>query len=156
VNRVLVSCFHARKDLRTPVVVGMANMAVNVLLAWALSSGPLGHAGIACAATLAACVQTVCLLAAHLRVAELREGRGLAFQGLSAALVRTALATAVMGAACYAADLWVPQASGKALGTLRVLGLVGGGAGVFFLSARVAGMPELGMLLQGIAQKSRK
>jgi putative peptidoglycan lipid II flippase len=58
--KVLASGFYAKHDTKTPVKIGVIAMLANIVLNMALI-GPLLHAGIALATSLAAIVNTVCL-----------------------------------------------------------------------------------------------
>lgn len=58
--KILASGFYAKHDMRTPVRIGVIAMVANTLLNVILI-GPLLHAGIALATSLAALVNTACL-----------------------------------------------------------------------------------------------
>jgi putative peptidoglycan lipid II flippase len=59
--KVLASGFYARQDIKTPVKIGVAALTVNVVMNFALI-GPLQHAGLALASSLAALTNSLCLL----------------------------------------------------------------------------------------------
>ncbi len=150
-NRVLVACFHSQKDLKTPVVQGAVNMAIHLSLAYALSEG-MGHAGIALASTIAAALQTGCLL-----VILLRKMRGLRLPGVVQTTWKTLLAAGGMGLACAGVLrlAWNPGINGKSALALSVSAVVAVGIAVFFALARLLRMGEVGMLARGILKRRR-
>jgi putative peptidoglycan lipid II flippase len=137
-NRVLVSFFHARKDLKTPVKIAAVNLVVNLGLAWWLSGTALGFAGIALASTIAAAVQTASLLAVFL----LREPR-MALPGIWSTTLKTAAAAVLMAGLCRVGLQLSPEAQGKTAQALRVAWLVAGGAAAYFALAWCFRIPEL-------------
>jgi putative peptidoglycan lipid II flippase len=90
VVEIVARAFYALHDTRTPVVVGVATMALNVLLSLLLIQ-TLQHAGLALANTLATSIEMVLLvwLLVH------RLG-GLEWPQLSATILRAGVATLVM------------------------------------------------------------
>ncbi len=64
--KVLASAFYARKDIKTPVKIAALALVVNIIGNMALV-GPMQHAGLALATTLAACVNASCLALVLLR-----------------------------------------------------------------------------------------
>ena len=65
-NRVIPSAFYARGDTKTPTFAGLASVAVNVCLAFALV-GPMKAPGIALALSGASAINTVILVVALIR-----------------------------------------------------------------------------------------
>lgn len=65
-NRVMAPAFYARSDTKTPTWAGLISVPINVLLAFFLV-GPLKAPGIALALSGASAVNTLILVAAHLR-----------------------------------------------------------------------------------------
>lgn len=151
INRVLVSSFHALKDLRTPLILAAMNVVANLALAYWLSEGSLQHAGIALAASLAALLQTGMLLFTLHRLRG-----GLQFPGLVSGAARTLVAAGVMGAGCYfgMAKLWTPELHSKLSQGLVIALLIGLGGGAFFLVAWVLRVEELGVLLKGLRKQN--
>jgi putative peptidoglycan lipid II flippase len=145
VNRVLVSGFHSRRNLRTPVILAVINMALNLSLAWWLSTTTLAHGGIALATTLAAVAQTV-----FLGIALKREIPQLGLAPLVPTTIKTLLAASVMGVVCYGVLQVSPQDGGKLIQGARVLGVVAAGVGAFFGVAWVLRAEELRSLLGGL------
>ncbi len=149
-NRVLVACFHAQKDLKTPVAQGAANMCVHLALAYVLSEA-LGHSGIALAASAAAFCQTLSLFWVLSR-----RMRGLRFPGLARTTLKTLVASTVMGAACVLGMrfVWTPDVHSKLAEAAGIAVIIAAGMGVFFASARVLRAEEVRMLLG--AMRSRR
>lgn len=142
-SRGLVSGFYALKDVRTPVRISALNLLVNLGLAWGLSSGPLGYAGIALASSLSAILQMT-LLAILLR----RKLDRVRFAPVFATAGRSLLAAAVMGGAVvWSAPRLLDVDAGRPwLGAGLAL-VIGGGAALYFLLARALGMKEPERLL---------
>jgi putative peptidoglycan lipid II flippase len=120
---IVARAFYALHDTRTPVVIGIAAMGLNVVLSL-LFIGPLAHGGLALANTIATTLELLGMLALiRRRIGGLEEERTLR------ALGRMALSAALMGAALWAAlaamaHVTVPvQAAG---GILLGLGIYGG------------------------------
>ncbi len=129
---VLTRAFYARQDTRTPVLVGMAAMSLNVVLSFALSAwfGQLGwmpHGGLALANSLATALEALTLFVLIRRPLGGVQGRAL-LDGL----LRFGLAGAGMSAALLAwnqvsvgLNPWLVGLGGVALGGLVYgLGLV--------------------------------
>ncbi|HVR73694.1 MAG TPA: murein biosynthesis integral membrane protein MurJ [Planctomycetota bacterium] len=139
-NRILVACFYARKDIRTPVVQGFINLLFNLALSWWLSEGPLRHAGIALASTLAAILQGAALFWLLLR-----RMPGLRIHGLFSTTLRTLIASAVMGVACDGALrlVWTPALEGRFARGAAVAFVIAVGVAVFFAAAWALRLKEV-------------
>jgi putative peptidoglycan lipid II flippase len=125
---VLARAFFARQDTRTPVILGVSAMALNVLLA-SLLVGPAGLVGIALALSASATLEALALfavLAARLP--------GLLTRELIASVGRTALAgvamaLATLGALTLARGAFsLPPLLELALGAAVAVGAYGGAA----------------------------
>lgn len=136
VVEIVARAFYALHDTRTPVAIGIAAMAGNVLLSLWLR-GPLGHAGLALANTLATSAEMallVWLLSRRLH--------GLEWPRLWATVVKAGVAAAAMAAAlAWAARAWADQPILLA----APLGLAAGGL-LYLAAAFVLRMPEVRML----------
>jgi len=97
VQHVLTRAYHARKDMRTPVRVGLPMVGVNLALNLALVR-PLAESGLALATALTAALQVV-LLAWGLR----RWLAGVAWRRVRSATLRSLAASGAMAAAVLAA-----------------------------------------------------
>ncbi len=143
---ILARAFYALHDTRTPVAAGVGAMAGNVLLSLWLR-GPLGHAGLALANTLAVTVEMVLLFGLLSR----RLG-GLEWPALSATVIKSAVAAAAMALPlAWSAERW----GGSPVLLIAPAGLVAGVV-IFLAAAAVLRMPELRLLRRaGRYQRSR-
>ncbi len=143
-NHIFLRAFYAMKDLRTPLRLALAaaalNLALNLVLIW-----PLAEGGLAVATVVAAGAQTAVLAALmNRRFAEL------AWRPILASAARTVLATALMGAAAWAAMDWVAPAlalQGRAESAARLALGLAAGLGTFAAAAWALRMSELRDLL---------
>ena len=122
-TKVLAPGFYAREDTRTPVVVAIVALGVNVAAALLLT-GPLGHVGIALALSLSSWVNALGLGVMLWRRGLLRPDAGLARRG----------AAILAAVAVMAAVLLAGRASLGAEGTVAV-GLLIAGGGLAYLAA---------------------
>ncbi|MGD8598026.1 MAG: murein biosynthesis integral membrane protein MurJ [Anaerolineae bacterium] len=95
---LIVRAFYAMHDTKTPVVIGVAAMVLNVILSLALialfeAAGWMAHGGLALSNSLATMVEMVILWAVIQRRLDGLEG-----QRVARSLVRIALASVAMGA----------------------------------------------------------
>lgn len=141
-SRMLVNGFYALKDVRTPVRVAAVILVVNLVLAWVLSSGPLGHAGIAIAQSASVAVQ-VALLASVLG----RRLPGWRWSDWARPLVGCGVGAAVMAVAVLAGAGWVEAATSKPALALRLGVVILAGAVTYFVATRAIGMSEAKALL---------
>jgi putative peptidoglycan lipid II flippase len=141
VTKILAPAFYALDDGRTPVLVSVASVGVNLagalaLLRWA----GLGHRGLALSTALVALFGAAALfLLLRRRLAGLRR------TGLARAALRICAASAVMGAALVvfsgAIHRWA--GGGRPAAALDVAVCVPLGAAVFYICARALRVPEL-------------
>ena len=116
---VLSRAFYAVHDTRTPVLVGVGAMSLNILLSivfsrWFQSLGWMAHGGLALANSLATGLESLILLVLVRKKLQGINGREVLKGGL------TSLAgSAIMGLAVYGFITYVPLSS-------RVLSLIGG------------------------------
>ncbi|MDE0703498.1 MAG: murein biosynthesis integral membrane protein MurJ [Rhodospirillaceae bacterium] len=133
--KALAPGFFARGDTKTPVIISVVAMAVNVGLSLALI-GPFLHVGIAAATAISSWLNA-CALGWVLW----RRGHFEPDARLKARLARTIAAAAVMGAGLYwGSGALAGLAAGPELDRILALAvLVGGGLAVFGLAAMVSG-----------------
>jgi putative peptidoglycan lipid II flippase len=133
---ILARAFYALHDTRTPVLIGVSTMALNVLLSLVLRV-PLAHGGLALANTLAILLEmTLLFILLSKRIG------GLDWEGLGATTLKTTVASVAMGAAL----LWMAdQFAGVSKYLLGVGGLLAG-ALIFLVIAFALRTPELAML----------
>jgi len=133
VVEIVARAFYALHDTRTPVIIGVAAMAGNVLLSLWLR-GPLGHAGLALANTVATSVEMVLLVWLLSR-----RLHGLEWPRLWATVIKGGVAAGVMAAAlAWAAREWASQP----VLLVAPLGLAAGGL-LYLAVAFVLRMPEV-------------
>lgn len=128
--------FYALHDTRTPVAIGIGAMALNVVLS-ILLRGPLAHAGLALANTIATLIE----MGLMFTLLSVRIG-GLDWAGLTATVVKTSIAALAMGVVLA---LILNQWSDAPLFLIGIGGLLVG-AGVFVAVAAALRTAELGML----------
>ena len=133
--KALAPGFFAREDTKTPVVISVIAMVINIVLALILM-GPFLHVGLAMAMAAAAWLNAICLATILMR-----RGHLVIDARLKSRFVRVAISAAGMGVALYfGADFLSAYLSGAMTAKAVALGaLVIGGAVVFALCALVTG-----------------
>jgi putative peptidoglycan lipid II flippase len=139
-REVISRVYFALQDTMTPMMLGIAAVAVNIILNFALI-GPLAHGGLALATSLASYFAVFILFA----VLRKRLG-GLGGLEMLDSLWRVSLASGVMGAGVYA--LWtalakVYPAPGFFLEAVLLAASICAGAAVYAVAAYLLGLPEL-------------
>lgn len=134
--RIVAPGFYALHDTRTPVLVALAGVVVNLVAALALR-GPLGNGGIALANSLAATAGAVLLLI----LLRQRLG-GLGGRALAASGARVGAASAAMGLTVYAVPVPFPSMAGIA-GAPALLFQVGVGIVIYGLAMVLLRAPEV-------------
>lgn len=133
---ILARAFYSLHDTRTPVIVGISTMALNVVLSLVLR-GPMAHGGLALANTLAITLEMGLLLVL------LSKGiGGLDWRGLWETVFKTGVASVAMAAAL----VWM--ANQFASGSKYLVGIGGlfvGGV-IFLVVAFALRTPELALL----------
>jgi len=132
--KILGPAFYALDDARTPMLVSLSSIALNLGLSFALVDWlSLGHRGLALSISLVALLSAAALF-------ELLRRRigGLETPRIASGAARIAVASALMGAACEAVQrgLALPHAANLAVSIPL-------GVGVFYAAARLLGVPEL-------------
>jgi putative peptidoglycan lipid II flippase len=145
---VLSRAFYALHDTKTPVVVGVAAMSLNIVFSFAFSAlferlGWMPHGGLALANSFATALEMTALLLLMQRRLKGINGRYL-LRGLGQA----ALATLSMSAAVW---LWLGAAQAPAW--ILALGGVAIGTLVYFLVIWALKVPELSILLAGVTRR---
>jgi putative peptidoglycan lipid II flippase len=132
-TKILAPAFYALDDARTPMLVSVGSMVVNLGLSWIFTDwAHLGHAGLALSISLIALLSAVALFELLRRRVGRIDGRRI----LSSA-VRIVVASALMAAVCLAARrLHLGHAA-------NVLVSVPLGAAVFYFAASAMRVPEL-------------
>src|SRR6266850_512079 len=135
-SRIVAQTFYARSEAATAVRWGVVAIAANVVAALALM-GPLGHAGLAAAASIGAYVNLVALLA----IARVRLGR-LGGRALVSGAVRTTLASLPLAALCWLALAWWPAHPSFVIDAAWLAVTMAVGAGVFWAASAALGISE--------------
>jgi putative peptidoglycan lipid II flippase len=131
--KILAPAFYALDDARTPMFVSLASVAVNFGLSWALVRwAGMGHEGLALSISVVALLSAAALF----EVLRRRVG-GLDGRRIASSTARIAIASALMAAACLAAQRLHLRPS------LNVIVSVPLGAAVFYAAARYLRVREL-------------
>ncbi len=145
---VVARAFYALHDTRTPVVIGVAAMGLNVALSLVFIY-PLAHGGLALANTVATWLELWAMMALIRQRLGGIEGRQLIY-----ASVRVVLAAALMGGLLWLSRLFL----GESVDTLGALIQAGGGivlgAAVFLGASLALGSQELGAVRRWVRRKS--
>lgn len=145
ISMLLMRVYYALDDVKTPLLTGSVSIAVNVA-ASLLLVGPLTHAGLALANSLAALVNALLLLLLLRRrlpyTAYLR-------RTLIVSLPACALLTLTVGLGAR----WLPAAAGRLELGIEVLALIALGAGAYFLTLWLLKAEALRDVLQGLKRK---
>jgi putative peptidoglycan lipid II flippase len=146
--RLAAQVFYALGEPGTAVRMGALSVGANVLAAVALMY-PAGHVGLALASSIGAWVNLGgLLLAARRRLGPLG-GRA-----LLASVARIALACVPLGVWCALALRAWPVTTGVG-DALTLLGVVAGGAAVFWVASVALALPERAALTQALRRRRR-
>lgn len=152
VVEIMVRAFYAMHDTKTPVLVGIAAMILNILLSFAFVAlfvrlEWMPHGGLALANSLATMLEMIVLI-------YLMSGRlnGLEGRRILLAFGKSAFAAAVMALALVA---WTNQAINQPVWLLVIVGVVLG-AGVYGIMILVLGVKEARHLLSSLVQRVRQ
>jgi putative peptidoglycan lipid II flippase len=132
--------FYALRDSRTPVIISMASVGLNLVLNLALVR-IMGYRGLALGTAIAAMFNALALLTLLGR----RIG-GIDGPRVAVALAKILAASAVMAVAAYAASQWLIAALPGAawyLRSIQVFGAIGAGVVALVAAARLLGVTEL-------------
>jgi len=140
-SRILAPSFYALNDGRTPMLVGVGAVGVNLALALALVKGAgMRHAGLALSAALAALANAAALFALlRARI------HGLHGRPLAQSAIKIVLASAAMALVCRASSVGIHAAlgAGKPAQLADVAVSIPLGMAVFYAAARALAVPEL-------------
>jgi len=139
--KVLAPGFYARQDMRTPVRFAIATLVLTQLFNLVLVSllpKAIGHAGLALAISLGACIN-----AGLLWHGLIKRGAYLPLAGWGRFLLKLAVALAAMGVCLWlispAGDAWVAMRARPWLRVAWLAGIVGAGALTYFATLWVLG-----------------
>ena len=149
---ILSRAFYALHDTRTPVIVGVSAMGLNILFSLLFSSwfkqlGLMPHGGLALANSLATALESIVLLILMRKRLGGLEGRKILKGILQAVLATGLMAAAIWGWAWWAADRSV---------LIHLLGGLLLGAGVYGAIIWLMKIPEINSLMEVIKRKLPK
>jgi putative peptidoglycan lipid II flippase len=148
--RIVAQVFYAVREPGVAVKLGLVSVAANVVAAVALM-GPLAHAGLAAASSIAAYVNVGLLLV----VARRRFG-GIGGRAIAASAARTLAACVPLAAWCVLC-LWLWPVGARGAVDAAWLGVaIGGGGIVFTAAARVVAPPEYEALRGILPRRGRR
>jgi putative peptidoglycan lipid II flippase len=154
--KILAPAFYALDDARTPMTISLLMIAINFFMNWALV-GTLQERGLALSTSTVALLNFALLYSIMSRRAGGIEGRRTAL-----AVGKIIVASAVMGAACWAASYAISRMTGdnQIARAINVFTSVAVGAIVFYFSARALGVKELrtgvGAIVNRLTRRSRR
>ena len=148
VLEIATRAFYARKDTRTPVVVGLASMALHLALSLALK-GPLQHGGLALSLSLATTAEALLLLLLLWRRVGALGGRATVGSALRSALASLLMLLPSVGLI----HLLAPGGAGQPLFALSVVAAVIAGALTYLLTSRLLGSGETRLFLAGLRSR---
>lgn len=137
--RILAPAFYAINDARTPMMISLLSMVMNFVMNWMLV-GVLQERGLALSTSTVALMNFALLYAIMRRRVGGIEGRR---TGITVAKIL--VASAVMGAVCWAISEVIARLAGPSLParSANVVVSVAAGAGIFYLVASALGIQEL-------------
>jgi putative peptidoglycan lipid II flippase len=148
-SRIVAQTFYARGDAATAVRWGVVSIVANIVAALVMM-GPLGHAGLAGAASVGAYVNLVSLLV----IARLRLGR-LGGRVLVSAVARTLLASLPLAALCWLALALWPARPSLVLDVAWLSATIALGAAVFWAASAALRISERTALVNLYRRRER-
>jgi putative peptidoglycan lipid II flippase len=152
--------FYSMQDPRTPIVISMLSVGTNLVLSLLLNS-IIGYRGLALSTSISANVNAILLLWLLSR----RIG-GIEARKVGTALLKIAVASAIMGVAVHYADGFLEEAMAGAIGggvsgrvAERVIAVgtgIGVGVGVLAASAWALGIEEFRLALDRVRARIRR
>jgi putative peptidoglycan lipid II flippase len=142
--------FYALRDSRTPVIISMASVALNLALNLVLVR-VMGYRGLALGTAIAALFNALALL-----VLLGRRIGGLDSRRVTIALAKIVVASAVMGVAAHAASQWltvVIPGTAWYIRMVQVFGAIAAGVLVLLGTARLLGVAELTAALDRVVHR---
>lgn len=139
-QQILNRAYYALHDTTTPLVLGIANLAINLVVEIPLLWTPLGEAGMAAGTLVAFSVQALVMV----WMLDRRSG-GLGLSASLPVIAKMLIATAAMGIACWAVrELpFYPDGQTKAAAAVQLAILMLTGGATYFLACAAMGMDVL-------------
>jgi putative peptidoglycan lipid II flippase len=136
-QQILNRAYYALHDTTTPLVLGIANLAINLVVELPLLWTPLAEAGMAAGTLVAFSLQAAVMVWLLDRRVE-----GLGLSSSVPAIVKMLIATAAMGAACFLVR-WLPfypSGTSKLASMMQLVVLMFTGGATYFLACAALGM----------------
>ena len=148
--RIVVATFYALEDTRTPVQMATLSIIANILLGMLLM-GPMKHAGLALATSLASMINLLLLIR---RLRERLNGAGWSQSAKSACT--SLICSAIMGAIVWGVAFRLPPVNGDGFLAqgVQLGGAIAAGCLSYALMARILKSPELETVAAIIRKKT--
>jgi putative peptidoglycan lipid II flippase len=150
--KILAPAFYALNDARTPMLISLLSIATNFIMNWTLV-GVLQEKGLALSTSVVALLNFALLYFILQRRIQGIEGRK-----TFGAVVKILIASAAMGAACWAISKGVSQLVGdnQMARMVNVMVSVASGAGIFYTAAALLGIEELRSAVNSIGRRFKR
>lgn len=138
--QIVNRAYYALHDTRTPLVMSIVNIAINLIVELPLVWSGLGEAGMAVGTCVSFAIQAVVML----WILDRRIG-GLELRRSAASVVKMLIAALIMGAACLAVERlpFFPRGESKLTWMVQLSSLMGVGAVVYLGLCTAMGIPIL-------------
>jgi putative peptidoglycan lipid II flippase len=146
---ILARAFYALHDTKTPVLVGIIAMALNVVFSFSFSAlfvrlGWMPHGGLALANTLATALESIALL-----ILMRKRLKGLSSRQLIGGFGLSLAASLLMGSVIL---LWLQKTTSSPAWIIALVGTTIG-AGIYLLVILIMKVPEVQLLIRYIIVK---
>ena len=148
--KLLTPTFFALKDSRTPVIISVSSIIINILLSMILM-GPYGFIGLAAANTIAS-VYNFALLFIMLR----RKIGPLEEKEILLSFLKIGAAALLMGLACFGISALFGEPRSLWLRLVQVLACILAGIGVFSAFAHILGISEIKVYIEAARNRLPK
>lgn len=148
---VLTRVFYAMRDTKTPVIAGLATIALNIVLC-AVLVGPLGIAGLALSLSLTTAFEGVILIVVLMVRLGFRDA-GLGFWMYRLLLASTVIGVVVAGVGGPLDVLTRGETTSPVMRTLFLIGAIGVSGIAYGLAALIAGLPEAERIVSLLMRK---
>ncbi len=149
--RITVPAFYAVKDTRTPAIVSVFSVAVNIFLCFQLRDR-FGFIGLALAASIAGIVNLTALTYLLRKRVSIEENRQVMVSGVKIILAASIMAVAILGARTYLVGGLLSGALHRIVELLLLLGI---GVTVYLTLCHLLGIEEWHTLSKGIIRRIR-
>jgi putative peptidoglycan lipid II flippase len=143
---ILVRAFYALHDTRTPVLLGVLSLAINLIMSLSLIHA-LGVTGLALANTTAALIEMMLLIIVIRRRLGGLNDRRMAISALKTIIASVVMGLTVWGFLNFAANTGV---------IIRAIGGMIFGMGIYFVAALILRVEELNNIIRLLTRRMRK